>query len=621
MTTAAVSQPSRAGKWPLSRKIYFAAAVLLLLFLAMAIASYFGFNRVEQQFEKFAESSQIETELTEIDGDVARLQRKVTAFTITRNSTAAQSIRNQGRSLQTAIDDALSRNISAEAGDRLSTMRSHLDDYLENFETVVQERELRTKLVESEIIQGATQLNLTLEHLLDATPEADSAVGRSLRRAQAALSLAQASVLQFLSNPDAKLVRTALAELKTAASEVTEQLNQAEIQDEADFERIQQGVANFEKNFLRIVQATRGYLYLVNVVMAGDAAEFSFQAKQLKEDSQRELNQLRAQTLEETEQANQFNLGLTLVAVVLGMLIVTGLARNILGPILSITETFGDLLHGKQVDEIPGLERNDEIGDMARAADQLKVRTQETQRLLAESQRLAAELETQAAALAKSNEDLDSFAYVASHDLKSPLRAIDNVSKWIAEDAGDMLPKKSKEHLDVLRQRVGRMESLLDDLLAYSRAGRTNDLAGPVNVHRLVEEIPSLIDWPSDASLEIESTLPTIRGEETIFQRIFLNLITNAVKYRSKQPLRLRVTSKELHDAYEFSIADNGIGIAPEFHESIFKMFRRLHRQADIEGTGMGLSLVQKLVEAGGGRVWVESAEGEGATFRFTWPK
>lgn len=607
--------------WSLAKKIYAAAAALLLLFLAMALANYLGFGRVEKQFAEFAESSRIESRLLEIDLIVTQLERKVAAFTITRNSMAAESIRLQGSALLRLIDESLKTEHSEEVASHLEIMQKHLTNYLDNFETVIEERELRSQLVEEKLIGATDRLNRFLTVMIDNTFESDTDLRNSLYKTRMSLFVASSSALQFLSNPDAEKVRVSLAELEKASREVAARLEETENDLTSSYQVIQKGVQAFQRDFLRIVQATRAYLYLVNVVMAGDAAEFSYQAKRLREMSQRQLSRIQKEALAETQRANRFTLTLTGLASLLGLVIAWAIATHILRPILTITDTFVRLLKGEMVEQIPNLDRSDELGDLARAADRLKVQSEETQRLLVESQRLATELETQAAALAKSNEDLDSFAYVASHDLKSPLRAIDNVSKWIAEDAGEVLPEKSKEHLDVLRQRVGRMESLLDDLLAYSRAGRMNELAGSVEVHRLVDEIPSLIDWPSDATLEIEGTLPTVTAEETVFQRIFLNLITNAVKYRSQEPLQIRVKSKELEETYEFSVADNGMGIAGEFHESIFKMFRRLHRQSDIEGTGMGLSLVQKLVGAGGGRVWVESAEGEGATFRFTWPK
>lgn len=607
--------------WSLAKKIYVSAGALLLLFLATAVASYFGFGRVEEQFSRFAESSQAESRLLEIDLDVAQLERKVAAFTITRNSVAAENIRQQASALQEKISDTLTAENTEEVAQRLKIMQGHLASYLENFETVIEERELRSQLVEAKLLKATDRLNELITEIINSTTEDEIALRASLYKARMSLSVATSNALQFLNNPDSDKVRSSLTELENASQEVAMRLEETESDLTPSYEAIKQGMDDFQKDFLRIVQATRAYLYLVNVVMAGDAAEFSYQAKQLRLISQTKLASIQEQALQESKQANRFTLGLTGAASLLGLVIAWAIATNILGPILGITDTFVRLLKGQTVDQIPNLERGDELGDLARAADRLKVQTEETNRLLAESQRLTAELETQASALAKSNEDLDSFAYVASHDLKSPLRAIDNVSKWIVEDAGDVLPEKSKEHLDILRQRVGRMESLLDDLLAYSRAGRMDELAEPVELHELVEEIPSLIDWPADATLKITDRLPTVTGEKTVFQRIFLNLVTNSVKYRSEESLHVQIEAKELPDLYEFSVADNGIGIAPEYHNSVFKMFRRLHRQADIEGTGMGLSLVQKLVEAGGGRAWVESAEGEGATFKFTWPK
>jgi len=232
----------------------------------------------------------------------------------------------------------------------------------------------------------------------------------------------------------------------------------------------------------------------------------------------------------------------------------------------------------------------------------------------------ARELSELAAALERSNRELDQFAYVTSHDLKAPLRGIANLAQWVEEDLPTEVPGEVKEHLDLLKGRVHRMEGLIDGILQYSRAGRVRGDTETVDLGALVRDVVELLDPPETVTVEVAEGLPTLDAERLPLQQVFLNLISNAVKYLGRPDGRIRVESRKINGLHEFSVADNGPGIAPEYHERIFGIFQTLEARDRVEGTGIGLSLVKKIVENRGGRVWVESEEGAGATFRFTWP-
>jgi PAS domain S-box-containing protein len=234
----------------------------------------------------------------------------------------------------------------------------------------------------------------------------------------------------------------------------------------------------------------------------------------------------------------------------------------------------------------------------------------------------AQELARIARALETSNRELDQFAYVASHDLKAPLRGISNISTWIEEDLEGVVSAEVKEHLELLRGRVHRMEGLIEGILQYSRAGRMKERAVRVDTAELVEEVVELIAPPEGVRVEVAGGMPVVHTERLPLQQVFMNLIGNAVKYaRGDAPL-VRVESRESEGGMcEFAVIDNGPGIAPEYHERIFGIFQMLEARDKVEGTGIGLSIVKKLVESRGGRVWVESEEGAGSTFRFLWPQ
>ncbi|WP_338092429.1 PAS domain S-box protein [Sorangium cellulosum] len=224
-------------------------------------------------------------------------------------------------------------------------------------------------------------------------------------------------------------------------------------------------------------------------------------------------------------------------------------------------------------------------------------------------------------ALERSNKELDQFAYVTSHDLKAPLRGIANLSQWIEEDLNDKMTPESRKQLDLLRGRVHRLENLIDGILSYSRAGRIREKPEAIDVSKLLRDIVELLAPPPETRVEIAPDMPTLVTERAPLQQTFLNLISNALKHAGRADPEVRLGARDAGPFWEFSVSDNGTGIAPEYHDRIWGIFQTLQARDKVEGTGIGLSVVQKIVLSKGGRAWVESAVGAGATFRFTWPK
>ncbi|MDE1153287.1 MAG: GAF domain-containing sensor histidine kinase [Micavibrio sp.] len=236
---------------------------------------------------------------------------------------------------------------------------------------------------------------------------------------------------------------------------------------------------------------------------------------------------------------------------------------------------------------------------------------------------LYTQLQQKVKALEESNEELASFAWATSHDLKSPLRAIDNLSQWVEEDAEGGLPAKSKSHLVTLRGRVRRMERLLDDILDYSRIENKLSHMPPelVDGETLMQEVENLVSLPEAFSLRIDPAFRTMKLPRMPLQRVFSNLINNAAKHHDKPSGNVTVTAHEEANAYIFTVADDGPGVAADYREKIFEMFQTLKPRDKIEGSGMGLPIVRKLLAAHGCTVRVEPGTSRGAAFVFNWPK
>ena len=219
------------------------------------------------------------------------------------------------------------------------------------------------------------------------------------------------------------------------------------------------------------------------------------------------------------------------------------------------------------------------------------------------------------------NKELKDFAYITSHDLKAPLRGISTLANWIATDYSDKLDEDGKEQLDLLVGRVDRMHALIDGILQYSRVGRVEERRVQVNLNELVPEIIDMVSPPENIEITVEDQLPVVECGETRISQVFQNLLSNAVKYMDKPEGRISIGCVEENGFWKFSITDNGPGIEQEHFERIFQIFQTLLPRDEFESTGIGLTVVKKIVEMYGGRIWVESEVGKGSTFFFTLPK
>jgi signal transduction histidine kinase len=252
--------------------------------------------------------------------------------------------------------------------------------------------------------------------------------------------------------------------------------------------------------------------------------------------------------------------------------------------------------------------------------DRVAERTEELQRRAEELQRLNAELE-------RSNRELDAFAYIASHDLKEPLRGIGSLANFLLEDYSDRLGQAGVDQLRTLLRLTGRMHSLIESLLHYSHVGRSELAMEAVDLQEVVAEALEMLSArlrEERVEVRIPAQLPSVRGDRLRVGEIFHNLVANAVKYNDKPEKWVEIGCSVAQDREEpgpsvFYVKDNGIGVPEEHRESIFRIFRRLHGREEFGGgTGAGLTIVRTIVERHGGRIWIDSQPGEGSTFYFT---
>jgi PAS domain S-box-containing protein len=256
------------------------------------------------------------------------------------------------------------------------------------------------------------------------------------------------------------------------------------------------------------------------------------------------------------------------------------------------------------------------LGEDGKPAQYVAIRADITERKRAQEGQNALMAE-----LKEINEQLNQFAYVVSHDLKAPLRAISSLADWLVTDYGDKVGESGREQFNMLLGRTKRMNSLVDGILRYSRITRQHEEKVGVDVNQLLKEVCEMLSPPPGMVVRIAPGLPVVLCERTRLTQVFENLISNAVKYMGRPEGEISIGGEDTAAHWKFHVRDNGPGIEEKYYEKIFQIFQTLAARDDRESTGIGLAIVKKNVELSGGRVWVESKVGQGSTFYFLIPK
>ncbi len=260
-----------------------------------------------------------------------------------------------------------------------------------------------------------------------------------------------------------------------------------------------------------------------------------------------------------------------------------------------------------------------DVTELKKAEAELRRHRDSLEVLVAER---TADLQTANQELASSNENLEQFAYVASHDLQEPLRVMSNFSQLLEKRYKDKLDQDANEFIEFIVDAAKRMQKLITDLLAYSRIGKKDIAETEEDLNKMVQKILDgmAATLESSGGTVTYDTLPALRVHATSIMQVFQNLIGNALKFHEKLPPRVHISARKDGEEWIFSVRDNGLGIEPQYHERIFQIFQRLHSKEEYSGTGIGLSICKKIVTNYGGRIWVESEHGKGSTFYFTIP-
>ncbi|HEX8803366.1 MAG TPA: ATP-binding protein, partial [Acidimicrobiales bacterium] len=304
--------------------------------------------------------------------------------------------------------------------------------------------------------------------------------------------------------------------------------------------------------------------------------------------------------------------------VVVGIVIAIALSRLVLQPLSRLGREARLVAAGDLTRPVPG-EGPPELQRLGRDVEAMRARIVDE---LDQLEAIRADLERRTEELERSNADLEQFAYVASHDLQEPLRKVSGFCQLLEKRYADQLDDRAREYIWFAVDGAKRMQVLINDLLAFSRVGRTTEGFEPVDLDEVADDVVDLLAESievGDATVTV-GPLPTVEGDRRLLAAVLQNLVGNALKFRQDEPPVVDVCAERSDGEWTITVADNGIGIDPTYGEQIFTIFKRLHNKADYAGTGIGLALCKKIVEFHGGRIWLEPTDGPGATFAFTLP-
>lgn len=317
-----------------------------------------------------------------------------------------------------------------------------------------------------------------------------------------------------------------------------------------------------------------------------------------------DLRDQRRRTLSNSiEQTRKISFYLTTLSIFLGLAIAIYLASRISKRIMQMVKMADDIAAGNYETHTV-ISGRDEVSQLGQSLNHMS-------KVLSENFSL----------LKRKNEELDQFAHIVSHDLKAPLRGIDNVVTWIEEDHADELSPKLKEYIQLIRGRLTRAENLIRGILSYARVGREQPEKELVDLNLMLGDIRDNLPVRTGIKLTFADRLPTIYTERIPLQQVLTNLISNAVKYHDKPHGEVVITFKDKKTHYGFIVKDDGPGIANHYFDKIFVIFQTLHERDTFESTGVGLAIVKKILDDRKQTIKVTSAPGKGAAFEFTWPK
>ncbi len=611
------------NSFKLGHKIFAGFASVGLIAVVIGMLSYFAFQAIALNFNSFIDTSSRARLDLSLSRNLSEMQRNALIYTHEGHSSAAEKVRELYAGMVERIKLA-----SALQEPDVERIKNHLGSYIKAFEQLQVQRKMWQQLVYQDFRESASRSENYLR-----TRMLDTSVTRSDRdrllaeRTLNTLLLIEKNAMRYFDTLDPDYIRQAklnFAEVDRQLGVMKQQVTTRTKHEEID--RAIEEVRDYERIFLEAVQRTRGYLFLVNVVMSGEASEILYHANQMALRAKHNLVSIEVETFDTLHQMSSTILVSIAILLVLGLALSVLIGRMISRPVIRLTEAFKALAAGSSEAKIPDYKAGDEIGELTRAASVFKEKNLQTEALLKQSKKLSHALKTKSDELEIKNRELNDFASVASHDLQEPLRKIQAFSDRLTSKYAEALDERGLDYLQRMNAAAFRMSDLIQSLLQLSRVSSRAGAFEKVSLKILVDDALSVLDEAiaEHQARVVVDELPEVEVDPMQIKQLFQNLIGNALKFHhegTSPEIRVyAIGSKESH--IEVCVSDNGIGVDSEFAHKVFEPFERLHGREQFAGTGMGLAICKRIVERHNGSIRVEPGEDSmGSRFVITLPK
>jgi len=552
----------------LKQKIFSGFATIGVIAVSIGMLAYISFNYVGNNFRGFiAHSDRAQLDLV-LAGDVSEIQRKALIFTYEGYEGAAEQVEE----LYQRMNEHMGAASSSSHSENIEPIKVHLATYMKAFRQLRKQRFLQHKLVYENFRAAATGAETNLRtHMRDHLSQKSLQAQLQGQRALSSLLLVEKDAMRYFDTLDPAYIRQAknsFADIRRQMLEMKKHV--ADRVGESHILQALKDVREYERIFLEAVQRTRGFMFLVNVVMSAEAYEIVYHARQMSEQVRSDLQEIEADTLSLLERMLLFILSAIAVSLLLIIALTWWVGGSISNPVVRLTTAFKALATGSGDAEIPVYEVDDEIGHLTRAASVFREKNRQTEILLHQAEELADELASKKVELERSNDELEQFVYTVSHDLKSPLVTSMGFIGIIEKLAAQGKLEEAIGKLDKVVKSNERMGQLINDLLELSRVGRVDMDKQDVDLNVLLagfhdthaEQLEN-----ANFTMKIEPGMPVIYANESRMLQLYENLLSNAMKYAvNPEGSIVTIGSKESDDAYHIYFRDNGPGIPAEYH-------------------------------------------------------
>lgn len=606
--------------------------LVLALHITIAFLGHYGLIKAREDLNTYGKLHDQVEFYEEIDRSVGTLQRNVLLFAFTGyEGPELRSVKIQNE-LKILLREAKRTATGEEDLEAINKMQKHLNSHEEIFEKVVEDRAKRRKFVNEELVKHVNQFESLLGEISERY-----IYSNDIKAIKSAFQSAQIETMKFINAPDSIHVRKSKESLALTKLLLEDLKSQKQLKNIS--ESLNNSVENYENCLIQMVQATRGYLHLVNVVLAGESVEFRRLAGELRSQKSRYVSRLAKIMENDNKSFQSISTAISLITIVLGILAAWLITRNIVPPLNSISNTFKELSDGKRVDSIPEINRNDELGCLAKAAYVFKEKAEETERLLDIAEKSKVELnelnnklelqsemqkqmaeKANAATLAKSE-----FLANMSHEIRTPMTAILGYSDILLDNLQD---QENIESAGIIKRNGKHLLNVINDILDLSKVESGKIVIEKIKMspYVLIKEIQSLMQVRTlekniQFSTKFKGKIPEyIFTDPTRLRQILINIVGNAIKFTNAGSVKVIVESNYNrcdNSELVIKVIDTGTGISEDKIESLFTPFTQADNSTTriYGGTGLGLAISKRLTELLGGKISVTSEFGKGSEF------